>query len=115
MIDVRSTQRYLRIAGRTLVTLDGVPLNDPFGGWVIWSQAPTESLSGLDIVRGAGAGPWGAGALTGVIHLRERDSGWMRSGRSVGMKEAASALGRAVAAAGHELAMEHEEQHDGRQ
>lgn len=61
-------------AGRTLVTLDGVPLNDPFGGWVIWSQVPTESLSGLDIVRGAGAGPYGAGALTGVIALRERDS-----------------------------------------
>lgn len=62
-------------AGRTLVTLDGVPLNDPFGGWVIWSQVPTESLSGLDIVRGSGAGPWGAGALTGVINLRERDQG----------------------------------------
>lgn len=60
-------------AGRTLVTLDGVPLNDPFGGWVIWSQVPTESLSGLDIVRGSGAGPYGAGALTGVIQLRERD------------------------------------------
>jgi outer membrane receptor protein involved in Fe transport len=60
-------------AGRTLVTLDGVPLNDPFGGWVIWSQVPTESLSGLDIVRGSGAGPYGAGALTGVINLRERD------------------------------------------
>ncbi|WP_332679027.1 TonB-dependent receptor [Brevundimonas sp.] len=62
-------------AGRTLVTLDGVPLNDPFGGWVIWSQVPTESLSGLDIVRGSGAGPYGAGALTGVISLRERDAG----------------------------------------
>ncbi|NJC41202.1 outer membrane receptor protein involved in Fe transport [Brevundimonas alba] len=62
-------------AGRTLVTLDGVPLNDPFGGWVIWSQVPTESLSGLDIVRGSGAGPYGAGALTGVIQLRERDDG----------------------------------------
>lgn len=61
-------------AGRTLVTLDGVPLNDPFGGWVIWSQLPTESLSGLDIVRGSGAGPYGAGALTGVISLRERDA-----------------------------------------
>lgn len=60
-------------AGRTLVTLDGVPLNDPFGGWVIWSQVAPESLSGLDIVRGAGAGPYGAGALTGVIALRERD------------------------------------------
>ena len=62
-------------AGRTLVTLDGVPLNDPFGGWVIWSQVPTESLSGLDVFRGSGAGPYGAGALTGVISLRERDEG----------------------------------------
>lgn len=60
-------------AGRTLVTLDGVPLNDPFGGWVIWSQVASESLESLDIVRGAGAGPYGAGALTGVIALRERD------------------------------------------
>ncbi len=55
-------------AGRTLVTLDGAPLNDPFGGWVIWSQVPTESLSGLDIIRGSGAGPYGAGALTGRSH-----------------------------------------------
>ncbi|WP_425988634.1 TonB-dependent receptor [Brevundimonas sp. TWP2-3-2] len=60
-------------AGRTLVTLDGVPLNDPFGGWVLWSQVAPDSLSGIDIVRGAGAGPYGAGALTGVIQLRERD------------------------------------------
>lgn len=67
-------------AGRTLVTLDGVPLNDPFGGWVIWSQVPTESLSGLDIVRGSGAGPYGAGALTGVIQLRERDDGYALDG-----------------------------------
>ena len=62
-------------AGRTLVTLDGVPLNDPFGGWVIWSQVPTEAIESLDIVRGAGAGPYGAGALTGVIQLRERERG----------------------------------------
>lgn len=62
-------------AGRTLVTLDGVPLNDPFGGWVIWSQLPAESIESLDIVRGAGAGPYGAGALTGVIQLRERERG----------------------------------------
>jgi outer membrane receptor protein involved in Fe transport len=60
-------------AGRTLVTLDGVPLNDPFGGWVIWSQVAPESLEGVDIVRGSGAGSYGAGALTGVIALRESD------------------------------------------
>jgi vitamin B12 transporter len=59
-------------AGRALVTLDGAPVNDPFGGWVIWSALPSEGIEGATIVRGAGAGPYGAGALTGVIALQER-------------------------------------------
>ncbi|CAN5871864.1 TonB-dependent receptor [soil metagenome] len=54
-------------AGRALVTLDGAPQNDPFGGWVIWSALPPEGLESVTIVRGAGAG-----ALTGVIALQER-------------------------------------------
>jgi vitamin B12 transporter len=62
-------------AGRALVTLDGAPQNDPFGGWVIWSSLPPESLAGVSIVRGAGAGPYGAGALTGVVALTERPTG----------------------------------------
>lgn len=60
-------------AGRALVTLDGVPINDPFGGWVIWGQVTPESLEGIDVMRGAGSGPYGAGALTGTIALRESD------------------------------------------
>src|SRR3954471_23721224 len=59
-------------AGRALVTLDGAPVNDPFGGWVIWTALPPEGLEGANIVRGAGAGPYGAGALTGVVALQER-------------------------------------------
>ncbi|MGC3971911.1 MAG: Plug domain-containing protein [Pirellulales bacterium] len=59
-------------AGRALVTLDGAPQNDPFGGWVIWSGLPSEGIEGATVVRGAGAGPYGAGALTGVVALRER-------------------------------------------
>jgi outer membrane receptor protein involved in Fe transport len=59
-------------AGRALVTLDGVPQNDPFGGWVIWSGLPNTGIESVQIVRGAGAGPYGAGALTGVIQLAER-------------------------------------------
>lgn len=59
-------------AGRALVTLDGAPQNDPFGGWVIWSALPAEGLDGATIVRGAGSGPYGAGALTGVVALQER-------------------------------------------
>ena len=60
-------------AGRALVLLDGVPVNDPFGGWVIWTALPPEDLQQAEVVRGAGAGPYGAGALTGTILLNERD------------------------------------------
>lgn len=59
-------------ASRALVTLDGVPQNDPFGGWVIWSGLPPIGIEQARIVRGAGAGPYGAGALTGTIQLAER-------------------------------------------
>ena len=56
-------------AGRALVTLDGIPQNDPFGGWVIWAGIPTEGLASAHVVRGAGGGAYGAGALTGVVDL----------------------------------------------
>lgn len=59
-------------AGRALVTLDGAPQNDPFGGWVIWSALPPVSIESALIIRGAGAGPYGAGALTGTVQLAER-------------------------------------------
>ena len=61
-------------ASRALVTLDGVPQNDPFGGWVIWTGLPPETIDGAEIVRGAGSGPYGAGALTGVVALDGRSS-----------------------------------------
>lgn len=97
-------------AGRALVTLDGVPLNDPFGGWVIWSRQPVEGLSGLDVVRAGGTGPYGAGALTGAVILRERDDGGAATaavGQRGSARLAASGTGdlgalRWVATAGHE-------------
>ena len=62
-------------AGRALVTLDGVPQNDPFGGWVIWTALTPEAIDAANVVRGAGAGAYGAGALTGVVALEEHAGG----------------------------------------
>ncbi|MFZ5608341.1 MAG: TonB-dependent receptor, partial [Pseudomonadota bacterium] len=56
-------------AGRALVLLDGVPQNDPFGGWVYWSALPQAALEKVALHRGGGAGPFGAGALSGVIDM----------------------------------------------
>jgi outer membrane receptor protein involved in Fe transport len=59
-------------ASRSLVVLDGVPLNDPFGGWVPWSLVPVGSLAGAEVVPGGGASAWGNEALAGVIQLFSR-------------------------------------------
>ncbi len=56
-------------ASRSLVLLDGVPLNDPFSGWVQWSQVPSLSLASAEIARGGGSGAWGNAALGGTIAL----------------------------------------------
>ncbi|HEX4293961.1 MAG TPA: TonB-dependent receptor [Rhizomicrobium sp.] len=84
-------------AGRALVTLDGVPQNDPFGNWVIWSALPGEDMRAGQIVRGAGAGPYGAGALTGVIALDEATGTGLVaadvSGGSLGERRAAASGG----------------------
>lgn len=56
-------------AGRTLVLLDGIPQNDPFGGWVYWHRLPPELLQNVTVVRGGGAGLFGNNALGGTIYL----------------------------------------------
>jgi outer membrane receptor protein involved in Fe transport len=56
-------------ASRSLVVLNGVPLNDPFGGWVAWTFVPRESLARVELVRGGGATAWGNAALGGVVQI----------------------------------------------
>lgn len=56
-------------ASRSLVLLDGVPLNDPFGGWVPWSLLPMDGIDRVEIVPGGGATAWGNEALAGVIQI----------------------------------------------
>src|SRR5207244_1331311 len=56
-------------AGRTLVLLDGIPLNDPFAGYVLWNQVPPPSIGSVIVVSGGGAGLFGNQALAGTIFL----------------------------------------------
>jgi outer membrane receptor protein involved in Fe transport len=59
-------------ASRALVLVDGVPINDPFGGWVPWSRIPMLSIDQIEVVRGGGSAVWGNGALGGVIQVLSR-------------------------------------------
>lgn len=54
---------------RALVLLDGVPIADPFFGYIPLSAIAPESLGQIRVTRGGGSGPFGAGALAGTIEL----------------------------------------------
>lgn len=69
-------------ASRTLVMVDGVPLNDGYFGWVRWDQVPVETIERVEIVRGGGSTAWGGQSLAGVIHIITRSP--TESGLSAG-------------------------------
>jgi len=71
-------------ASRTLVLVDGVPLNDGFFGWVRWDQVPVETIERIEIVRGGGSTAWGGQGLAGVIQVITRDP--RAAGLSVGLE-----------------------------
>jgi outer membrane receptor protein involved in Fe transport len=65
------TMRGLSASGasRTLVLAGGVPLNDPFGGWVYWGRVPQAAIERIEVVRGGMSDLYGADAVGGVIHI----------------------------------------------
>jgi outer membrane receptor protein involved in Fe transport len=56
-------------ASRAVVLEDGIPLNDPFGGWVYWDRVPRESLDRIEVLEGGASDLYGTGALGGVVNL----------------------------------------------
>jgi outer membrane cobalamin receptor len=59
-------------ASRTLVFWDGIPANDPFGGWVYWTQFVPDEIGRAEISRGASTSIFGDRAMTGAIGLFSR-------------------------------------------
>ncbi|HEY7680231.1 MAG TPA: TonB-dependent receptor, partial [Terriglobia bacterium] len=57
---------------RSLVLVDGVPLNDAFGGWVYWDRIPLLSLQQVEVAKGSGSSLYGNYALGGVVQLIKR-------------------------------------------
>jgi outer membrane receptor protein involved in Fe transport len=56
-------------SSRTLVLLDGVPIADPFFGYIPFSALTPDRLSAIRVTRGGGSGAFGSGAVAGTIEL----------------------------------------------
>lgn len=102
-------------AGRALVSLDGVPQNDPFGSWVFWVRHDPLFLERVDIRRGAAGAGFGPLALTGALDLVEVRGGPARLRLSAGGQGAVqlSARGSLTADSGTLTAMASYESNNG--
>jgi outer membrane receptor protein involved in Fe transport len=61
-------------ASRAVVLADGIPINDPFGGWVFWGRVPRQAINRIEVVQGGASSLYGTDALGGVINLITRDA-----------------------------------------
>ncbi|MFA9201780.1 MAG: TonB-dependent receptor plug domain-containing protein [Cypionkella sp.] len=56
-------------SSRAQVLLDGVPMADPFFGYIPFRATAPARLASARVTRGGGSGPFGAGALAGTSEL----------------------------------------------
>jgi outer membrane receptor protein involved in Fe transport len=56
-------------SSRALVLRDGIPLNDPFGGWVYWDRVPRAAIDRVEVVHGGQSDLYGSSALGGVMNV----------------------------------------------
>ena len=56
-------------ASRGLALLDGVPLNDPFGGWIYWGRVAPVTLASAEVAEVNASSLYGSDAVGGVVNL----------------------------------------------
>lgn len=78
-------------ASRALVLDDGVPLNDPFGGWVYWGRVPRAALDRVEVLRGGASDLYGSSAMGGVIQFIRRETAGVTVDASAGSERTATA------------------------
>ncbi len=59
---------------RALVLEDGIPLMDPFGGWVYWTRIPHVEVSSVEVFRGGASNLYGTDAMGGVVQFISREA-----------------------------------------
>jgi iron complex outermembrane receptor protein len=54
---------------RTLVLIDGQPLNDPYTGQLNWATLPVDEVERVEVVRGPFSSLYGGNAMGGVVQI----------------------------------------------
>ena len=59
-------------ASRSLVLFDGIPLNDVFGGWILWNRVAPIAVENIEVLRGGASSLYGSDSLSGTINILPR-------------------------------------------
>ena len=59
-------------ASRSLVLFDGVPLNDIFGGWILWNRVAPIAVERIEVLRGGASSLYGSDSLSGAVNIFPR-------------------------------------------
>jgi iron complex outermembrane recepter protein len=57
---------------RTLILINGIPVNDTWSGQVVWNQIPKEDVERIEVVRGPSSSLYGGSAMGGVVNIISR-------------------------------------------
>ncbi len=66
------TMRGLEGSSRTLILLDGVPINKTAGGSVTWEMIRPEQIEEIEVVKGPNSALYGNNAMAGVINIKTK-------------------------------------------
>jgi len=69
------TMRGLPGSQRSLILLDGVPLNKTAGGTVNWHLVSPDEIESIEVVKGPGSSLYGMNAMSGVINIITKKPG----------------------------------------
>lgn len=58
---------------RTLVLLDGMPLNDGYTGGMSWASIPIDNIERIEVIKGPFSSLYGGNAMSGVINIITKD------------------------------------------
>lgn len=80
------------LSDKTLVLVDGRPVNDAWTGGVDWHAMPLEQVSRVEVIRGPGSALYGSQATAGVINVITKRPepgfhGWLSIGQEVNASE----------------------------
>ena len=58
---------------RTLIMVNGIPVNDGYSNQAPWNQIPVDSVERIEVTRGPGSALYGGNAMGGVINIILRE------------------------------------------